>query len=423
MAEQELDFDNLSDEDFLQISEEDANNAIQSQKPTEDHTHENNVQEPVIEEDDDDAETGVDDDTSTDGGESHGSGPDPLSGSGQEAPDSEAETNPDTSGTGEADEDPTGETETKEGEEGEKPQAAEVKLPEGITPEQVTEALDFHKILTTPFKADGKDFTVRSAEDAIRFIQQGVNYSRRMNELKPMKAMNRLLTDHGLNDPEKISFLIDISNGDKAAIAKLLKEKNMDPMDLDVSEENNYQVKSYGGNAKVNAFRDALDYAVTIPEGQALVSEIHNSWDDQSKAKLRENPEILGNLVELRQSGIYQKIADELQYQRAMGYLTQVPYLQAFDQVGEAMKNAGVLNQQQPQPAPAAVPLGQLQSNTQKQGQPVASGARKAQAPKKAQPNPHLSSTPPSKQTGNTSQEIDFDKLSDEEFLKMAPPS
>ena len=158
-------------------------------------------------------------------------------------------------------------------------------------------------------------------------------------------------------------------------------------------------------------------------DGQALVSEIHNNWDDASKQQLQKNPAVLGNLTEMKRTGVYQKIADELTYQRSMGYLTDVPYLAAFDQVGEAMKNAGVFGQQ-PQPAPAARPMGQLQDNTQPSGQPVASGARKAPAAKKPVPNPHLSSTPPAKQAKTPAKpaEPDFGKMSDEEFLKMAPP-
>lgn len=304
--------------------------------------------------------------------------------------------------------------------------SGDIKLPDGMTAVQATSALAFAAVVMAPFKADGKDFTVRSPEDAIKLMQQGVNYSRRMEELKPMKAMNRMLQDHGLNDPQKMSFLIDLAKGDKVAITKLLKDNNLDPMDLDVSVETGYQAKSYAGDPKDNTFRDALDNAKVTPDGQALLSDIHGSWDDASKAQLRENPSILGNMIELKQSGVYKQVVDELAYQRSMGYLTDAPYLQAFDQVGEAMKNAGVLivnGQPQPQPSPSANPMGQLNNNTPPTGQAVAQGARKVPASKKAAPNPHLSSTPPSKQSANQQPaEQDFGNMSDEDFLKMPPP-
>jgi len=457
----ELDFDNMSDEDFLKMEKPTDQTPVEDPQPAPEPTGEVDDQNTDGNDDDaaaqaaatDDAnqtpnpeedpegQTPVadDDESFVDGGEPDASGGGDPSG---EPVTPEGEEDPDGSKTPEGNTDPLVGEGKPAGEEadpakGDKPKAdagEEGKDPaDGTKPKkddepvkldeaQTAQAVDFFKKITAPFKADGKDFHVRTPEDAIRLMQQGVNYSRRMQEIKPMKALNRMLTDHGLADEAKISFLIDVAKGDKTAITKLLKDNNLDPMDLDTSAEVRYQAKSYAGNADENAFRDALDTAMSNPEGQALVSEIHNTWDDASKQQLQKNPALLGNLTEMKQTGVYSKIADELTYQRSMGYLTDVPYLQAFDQVGEAMKNAGVFGKQ---PAPAAVPMGQLQQQNPPQGQPVVSGARKAQAPKKAAPNPHLSSTPPAKQSKTPAKpaEPDFAKLSDEDFLKMEPPT
>ena len=400
----ELDFDNMSDEEFLKLSEEDALRAIDTQKPSEG--------------DDDESDDGDDD---SDGDEPDESDDDAATGDDND----DAPADPDKSGKN-AETDPNAEktpaSEQSDADSKEEGKKTPAKLPKGVTTEQLTTALSFFETVTAKFKADGREFQVRSADDVVRLMQQGVNYSRRMQELKPVKHLHRMLTDHGLADERKLSFLIDVAKGDKGAITKLLKDHNIDTVDLDPEGENKYQARNYAGSERQNAFRDALDHAITIPEGQALVQEIHKTWDEASKQKLRENPSVLGNLVQLKQAGIYEQVVSEVEYQRAQGYLLDVPYLQAFDAVGEAMKNAGVFNQMmQPQPSPA--PQGQSNGNPQ-QGQPLASGGRKAPAPKKAAPNPHLSSTPPTKQTRNVStSEPDFDNLSDEEFLKMKPPS
>ncbi len=446
------DFANMTDEDFLKLDESDYGGDIPDGETslTSEELHVENQQQAENKEETEDDPNLDDNQSSSDSDDSDdswsdpdpnaaenqeedpeaqgGTGIDPMAEAAAEASDGteklgesstdskdgeQSESDPEEKGKKAPDEDkPTGK---------EKPiKAIDFKLPEGMSADQATSAFDFFKKITASFKADGKDFTVRTPEDAIRLMQQGVNYSRRMQEIKPIKAMNRLLSDHGLNDPEKVSFLIDISKGDKAAITKLLKDNNLDPMDLDVSEETSYQTKSYAGNPEDNAFRDALDNLTTTPEGQALVSDIHSSWDDQSKAKLRENPGIMGNLLDLKQAGIYQQVNDELNYQKSMGYLTHTPYLEAFDQVGEAMKNAGVFKSSET-PTPQSIQMGQLQ-NTQ-QGQPLASGVRKATPPKKASPNPHLSSKAPTKQASvHQDASQNFDKMTDEDFLKMAPP-
>ena len=451
----EDDFANMSDEDFLALDEADysgnvpeGETSLTNEEPV--HVEQEPVEEPVDESQtgdstdtpsgdgqSDESNDGSDSGSSDEGEETPTGETDPLAGEGEPASEESASENGEQSTSDAQEEGETG-SETSEGGVGDvsgdgevkaedkKPadtpaKAGYYKLPEGMDTAQMDTAVGFYQKITAPFKADGKDITVRSAEDAIRLMQQGVNYSRRMQEIKPMKALNRMLTDQGLNDPQKLNFLIDLSKGDKAAITQLLKSHKIDPMDLDTEKDSGYQARNYQGDPQDNEFRDALDMALTTPEGQALVSHIHKDWDRLSKAKLRENPSIIGNLSEMKASGVYDKVVEELDYQRSLGYMQGIPFLQAFDQVGEAMKNAGVFNTQ-PNPAQQGNPMAPLAS--QPQGQPVASGARKQnQAPKKPAANPHLSSTPPSKQSGNQAPaEPDFDKMSDEEFLKMAPP-
>lgn len=421
------DFENMTDEDFLKLSEEDYSGNVpegETSLTSEDEFNESNQ----TTEEDDEAEDSSDTDTSSDGGEFDESDTDSISNTDEDSETQEGtekQTDP-MAGEGEQSSTEKGEKkETKKQEslsQKETPaKAGYYKLPEGMDTTKMDEAIGFYQQLTAPFKADGKDFTVRSAEDAIRLMQQGVNYSRRMQEIKPMKQLNRMLADQGLNDPNKLNFLIDLSKGDVGAITKLLKTHNIDPMDLDTEKESGYQANNYAGNPQTNAFREALDMTVSTPEGASLITHIHESWDDASKAKLRENPSILGNLNEMKVAGVYDKVVEELNYQRSIGYLQGVPFLQAFDQVGNAMKQAGVFNKPQANPAHGGS-MAPLQS-AQPQNQPIAQGVRKQDSTKKHLANPHLSSTPPSKQSGNTiSKQPDFDKMSDEEFLKMSPP-
>lgn len=438
------DFENMSDEDFLKLSELDysgnvpegetnlTSEALHAEnKPQEENLSDedfNNTQPPADGGEPDDAgdksdsSTTEDDEDEEDENLDGSEGPDPMSGK---------ETPPVKEGEADKDKQPVTDPKEEGKEANQEPvktgkdtpaKAGYYKLPEGMDTASVDSAIGFFKAVTTPFKADGKDFSVRSAEDAIRLMQQGVNYSRRMQEIKPMKALNRMLTDQGLNDPEKLNFLIDLSKGNKEAITQLLKSHKIDPMDLDIEKETGYQAPNYQGNPQDHDFRDALDNALTTPEGQALVSHIHKDWDRKSKAKLRENPSILGNLQEMKASGVYDKVVEELNYQKGLGYLIDVPFLQAFDQVGEAMKKAGVFNVPTNEPAPNGNSMAPINSG-QPQNEPLASGARKSSGMKKPQTNPHLSSTPLSKQTqGTVPTTPDFDKLSDEEFLKMAPP-
>ena len=446
MAEEstEIDFDKMSDDDFRKLDEEQFSGNVPEGETTLSNNGDEDVSIQVSNEDKEPApENSNNTDSSADVSESDESDIDPDSGSADEnqeetsnsdpmadegEPASEEDETPDSEqadANAEQEEETVSEEKpeevTSKTDKGETPaKAGYYKLPDGMDTSQVDEAIGFFKKITVPFKADGKDFSIRSPEDAIRLIQQGVNYSRRMQEIKPMKQLNRMLQDQELNDPDKLNFLIDLSKGDKGAITQLLKSHGIDPMDLDTEKDSGYQANNYQGDSQDNAFRDALDTALTSPDGQALVRHIHNDWDAKSKARIREDPNIIGTLQEFKASGVYDKVVEELEYQQSLGYMQNTPFLQAFDQVGEAMKNAGVFDIAQ-DPATSGSSMAPVRN--QPQNRPVATGGRKPQGQKKPAANPHLSSTPPSKQPASTSvEEIDFDKMSDEDFAKLAPP-
>ena len=441
----EIDFDNMSDAEFQKLDESQfsgnvsegettlSNNEKEDdsiQVPNEDE--EPDPENPDVTDASDDSNESGESDIASDSNSSEQSekeegeteetpNADPMADEGEPA--SEDDETPDDEqpeANAEEDEVKSEDTVIEDGK-GETPaKAGYYKLPNGMDTAQVDEAIGFFQKITIPFKADGKDFSVRSPEDAIRLMQQGVNYSRRMQEIKPIKQLNRMLQDQGLDDPDKLNFLIDLSKGDKQAITQLLKSHEIDPIDLDIEKDSGYQANNYQGSTHDNEFRDALDMALSSPEGKALVSHIHEDWDSTSKARLREDPSILGTLQGFKTSGVYDKVVAELKYQQSLGYMQGTPFLQAFDQVGEAMKNAGVFEASQ-NPATGGNSMAPIRN--QPQNRPLATGGRKQQGQKKPAANPHLSSTPPSKQpTATPVKVVDFDKLSDQEFAALAPP-
>ena len=280
-------------------------------------------------------------------------------------------------------------------------------------------AADFYAKITAPFKAVGKDFAVKTPEEAIRLMQMGADYSRRMQEIKPLKAQDAMLREHGLNDPAKLSELIDISKGNPAAIQKLLKEKGIDPLDIDVSKDTGYKSPDFQANPKDLAFKDAIETTMAAPGGRELITDMNKTWDEESKQALHDQPTIFENMLAQKETGVYSKINAELTRQRTLGFLTDVPFLQAYHQVGDAMQKAGVFEkpkaQSEEQIAPVVTPAAPA---------PIDTGTRKP-IEKKTQPaNPILSSTPPNGGApATTPNEPDYSSMSDADFAKLGAPS
>ncbi len=268
---------------------------------------------------------------------------------------------------------------------------------------------DFFKKVSAPFKADGKEVQVRTPEEAVRLMQMGVNYNKRMKEMKPLRAMNAMLEAHGLNDVAKLNELIDLSKGGKEAIQAFLKKNNIDPLDLDMEKADAHATPNYQTDPKDVEFQDAIETTLSAEGGKELIADINADWDPASKESLRENPSIFGKLLDQRDTGVYSQIQKELLHQKNMGYLANVPYLKAYEQVGNAMQKAGVFD-----------------TTTEKTGlAPIHSGSRKSTAkPKTAETNPNLSSTSTTAKPAAKAapKEPDYLSMSDADFMNLAPP-
>lgn len=419
-----IDIDTLSDEDFMKLDPSQLEEVI----PNEDTSEE---EEEVVDENTDSEGESNDD---LDENPNSEADPDGRESTDPEASDTDPEKDGELSDSAADSEDEDKSKNPSDGKKTETPKGKDEKptdTPSGKEPEKDTKkttdgdvksekvdpkvAVDFFEKVSAPFKADGRDMQVRTPEDVIRLMQMGVNYSRRMQEMKPLRAQDQMLKMNGLNDPEKLNFLIDLSKGNKDAIKKLLNDHKIDPVDIDTtSEDKPYQATNYQGDPKDLAFDDAIKETLAQDGGRDLISDINREWDDVSKEALRDQPAIFENILAQKKTGVYGRIKEELKYQRTMGFLTNVPFLQAYHQVGEAMQKAGVFDS-----------ANKTQPEVKK---PLGTGTRKAALkPKTEQPTPNVSSATPPRSAptnvGGQNDEPDFSSMSDEDFLKLAPPS
>jgi hypothetical protein len=203
----------------------------------------------------------------------------------------------------------------------------------------------FYKQVMAPFKANGKMIELRDPQEVIQLMQMGANYTRKMQDIQPHRKTLLMLENNQLLDPEKLSFLIDLNNGDTKAIQKLLKDKGVDPLSIDTSEDSNY----LGGNHQVSDaeanFRTTLDELNSHQEGKATLQTINSTWDKSSKEVLWENPAIMQVMHEQREMGIYARIEAEVNRQRTLGAIpADLPFIQAYQVVGDALQKAGAFN-------------------------------------------------------------------------------
>lgn len=264
----------------------------------------------------------------------------------------------------------------------------------------------YEKVMA-PFKANGTTMQVDNPDDVIRLMQMGANYQKKMQALKPNLKIIKMLDNNDLLDVAKINNLIDIASKDPAAITKLLKDSGIDPLDIDTSEDVNYQPKNHSVSDRDFELDTVLDnLRDTSKTFSKTIDVVANQWDAKSREIISDNPVIIEVIDEHMQSGVFDQVMTMLNKEKALGRLNGMPDVAAYKQIVDTMIEKGMLGQ------PAA--------DSKSPKKPVSSDAkasksaqqrkakRKAAAPAKA-----------TKSQAKSEPTDDYLNLSDEEFMKQ----
>lgn len=274
-------------------------------------------------------------------------------------------------------------------------------------------AIDFeaeYKKLTAPFRANGKEMQVQSADEAVALMQMGANYNKKMAALKPNLKLLKLLENNGLLSEEKLSFLIDLDKKNPDAIQKLVKDSGLDPLEMDVSKSE-YKPKTYTVDDRELELDAVLEKIQDTPTYNQVISLVSNKWDGPSKQIVAENPQLLEVINTHMGNGVYDLISTEVERQRVFGRLNGLSDLEAYRQVGEAMNASGAFNH---------LAQGQKKEEVPAQRQPITPAAKAEDPAVRAK---KLAASAP-KSAAPVKADPDFNPLalSDEDFAKIGLP-
>lgn len=201
----------------------------------------------------------------------------------------------------------------------------------------------FHAAITKPFKANGRDMQVASADEAVQLMQMGANYNKKMAGLKPNLALLKMLEKADLLDADKINFLIDVASKKPEAISKLIKDAGIDPLDISVDKAGDYTPTNY----RVSDTEQALDEAFDTLEGtegfDRTLKVIGEQWDKKSRALIADNPQALHDITQHIRAGVFDVVAAKVEREKTFGRLNGLSDLEAYRQVGTAMAESGEL--------------------------------------------------------------------------------
>lgn len=252
-------------------------------------------------------------------------------------------------------------------------------------------------------RANGRDMQVKNVDEAIRLIQMGANYSQKRAADKKNQSYVKVLEQNGLLDHEKLSFAVDLLAGKPEAIGKLLKDSKIDVHELDDDKVAAYRSESRAPSAASLAIEEVVSDLEGNKNFDRLVGDMRN-WDEQSQALLGQHPQSLAQLTDQIESGIYDKVMDEVNRQQVLGNYKGVPLMQVYNQIGQEMAASGAFNA----PAPKG-PVTKLVTPGKKTSTPPAATEERRRA------------AAPSKGATTATEEVKdpkFLSMSDEDFMK-----
>lgn len=206
----------------------------------------------------------------------------------------------------------------------------------------------FYEQITRPFKANGREMKIDSAEDVVRLMQMGANYNKKMAALKPNLKLMRMLDNNGLLSEEKLSFFIDLDKKNPDAIKKLVKDSGVDTYDLSSdTDENEYKPSSYTVDDIEFEVSEALAEIKSTPTYAETLSIINDKWDERSQRIIAENPQVISVLNDQVASGVYSQISAEIEKEKMLGRLSGVSDIEAYRIVGDRLFKEGRFDSQQ----------------------------------------------------------------------------
>ena len=195
----------------------------------------------------------------------------------------------------------------------------------------------FYQTMTKPFKANGREISISNADDAIKLMQMGANYSKKMEQLKPKQALLKVLEENKLDNKEQLGYLIDLAQKKPEAIAKLIKESNIDLYEFDTDLANDYQPNLEIKEATL--FEETLQELLTSNSGMYDVINDMSKWDNESKDVIFAEPQMLRLISEQKANGLYDTIVNTIETEKMFGRMAGMSFLQAYATIEQQLVN------------------------------------------------------------------------------------
>lgn len=258
--------------------------------------------------------------------------------------------------TNEENDDSTEETsEATEDAQEEHTQDATEETEDAVETEEVNYKEFYEKVALAKFTANGREVEgFKNPEDLIRAQQMLHGYSDKMKVFKEYKKFLKPLEERGIvNDPEKFNLAMSLLDGDPEAIKKVLKEKNIDPMELDL-EDIKYIPKSKLPSDAQLLIEETYEQAENLGVGSKFNKVISKDWDLPSLQEFVSNGAVRADLLQHLKDGTYDIVQNEIRRMELLDATGVLDGMTSVEKYRAAVVN--LQNKKAPAPVKPAIP-------------------------------------------------------------------
>ena len=225
--------------------------------------------------------------------------------------------------------------------------AAEETEDESVKTEEINYKEFYEKVALAKFTANGREVEgFKNPEDLIRAQQMLHGYSDKMKVFKEYKKFLKPLEERGVvSDPEKFNLAMSLLDGDPEAIKKILKEKNIDPMELDL-DDIKYSPKNKLPSDAQLLIEETYEQAENLGVGDKFNRVISKDWDIPSLQEMVGNSAVRADLLQHLKDGTYDIVQAEI---KKMELLDSTGVLDGMNSVEKYRAAVGRLQQKQVQ--------------------------------------------------------------------------
>ena len=197
-------------------------------------------------------------------------------------------------------------------------------------------------IIYGSFKANGTDMSITDPNQVVTLMQKGVGFDAKARELAPQRKVIETLRKNDLLEGDTLNLLIEANNKNPDAIAKLLKDADVDPLYLDMEGKEDYTPKDYSVSDQDVALAGVIEEIKSSATYEDTMRTITEDWDVPSQDLLVSTPAIISAIDQHKSSGVYDQIDSRVKKAIAVGEIPpDTPYLEAYQYMGNVMEKAG----------------------------------------------------------------------------------